>query len=161
MIPQQFKNFSDVSEIDLNDPENFMDTQEIYLGILTKRLLKKFGDDRDITEKQFKDVPDAAHYYFKSSLEYVQNKFSLNDPLICNAVWVNVQDRLNAKYFFNLFLDAMSGISPDDLYEEFLDYQTLHDDDDFPDEAWEETKLFEGVKDENDEPLFHHRINVL
>lgn len=29
-----------------------------------------------------------ATYYFKSSLAYIQGKFLLNDPLICNAYWV-------------------------------------------------------------------------
>ena len=85
--------------------------------------------------------------------------------MICNATWVNVEDRLNAKwekvqYFFELFLKVVSDVSGDTLYEELLDYQTLNNAD-FVDQAWEDAKVFEFVKDENDEHLFHYRIDVL
>ena len=70
---------------------------------------------------------DAVHYYFKLSLEYMKKKFPLNNPLICNAVWVNVPDHINSKwaqvqYFFDLYPNLMSAISVDELYEEFTDY---------------------------------------
>ena len=74
-----------------------MDTQNIYLGVLPKNILKKFSDQDDISQKQCKEFHDAAHYYFKSTLEYIQKKLPLDDPLICNVVWVNVLDRANTK----------------------------------------------------------------
>ena len=81
-----------VSEIDLNDSDNFMETEDIYLGVLTKKTLKNLLDEGDISEQQYKDFHDAVHYYFKLSLQYMKTKFPLNNPLICNAVWVNVSD---------------------------------------------------------------------
>ena len=142
-----------------------MDAQSIYLGILTKNMLKKFLDQGDISQKQYKEFHDAAHYYFKSTLEYIGKKFPLDDPLIFNAVWVNVLDRANTKwehvqYFYDLFPNLMSDISADDLYEEFTDYQTLCDDD-FEDVAWEKAKVLEGLKHDDGENLFHYRMDVL
>ena len=96
----------------------------------------------------------------------IQKKFPLDDPLIVNAAWVNVSDRINAKlenvqYFYDLFPNLMSSISADDLYEEFTDYQTLCGDD-FDDKAWEDAKVSEGLKDDIDgEKLFHYRMDVL
>ena len=55
----------------------------------------------------------------------------------------------------------MSAISADELYEEFTDYQTLNDND-FEERAWEEARVFEGVKTDMDgEISFHFRIDVL
>ena len=48
-----------------------MDTQEIYLGVLTKNMLTKFLDQDDISQKQCKEFLDAAHYYLTSALEYI------------------------------------------------------------------------------------------
>ena len=142
-----------------------MDTQNIYLGVLTKNMLKKLLDQDDILQKQYKEFHDTTHYYFKSTLEYIQKKFPLDDPLICNSVWVNVLDRANTKwehvqYLYDLFPNLMSDISGDDLYEEFIDYQTLCDDD-FEDVAWQEAKILEGLKHDDGGNLFHYKIDVL
>ena len=51
-----------------------MDTQEIYLGVLTKNMLTKFLDQGDISQKQCKEFLDAAHYYLTSALEYILKK---------------------------------------------------------------------------------------
>ena len=142
-----------------------MDTQDIYLGVLTKNMLKKFLDQDDILQKQYKELHDAVHYYFKSALEYIQKNISFDDLLICNAVWVNVLDCVNTKwehvqYFYDLFPNLMSDISAVDFRLQFKDYQTLFDDD-FEHIAWEEAKVLEGLKDDDPENLFHYRIGVL
>ena len=50
MLPTKVREISSISETDLNGPENFMDTQDVYLGVLTKNMLKKFLDqDRNST----------------------------------------------------------------------------------------------------------------
>ena len=66
MIPEKPRYISSISDID---------TQ-------TKLLI-----EGDITAQQDEYFYDAT-YYFKSSLAYIQGKFLLNDPLICNAYWV-------------------------------------------------------------------------
>ena len=55
MLPAKVGEISCISKTDLNDPENFMDTQNIYLGILTtttkkKKMLKKLLDQGDISQ---------------------------------------------------------------------------------------------------------------
>ena len=88
----------------------------------------------------------------------------MDNPLICNAIWVNVLDRINTKwehiqYFYGLFSNLMSDISVDDLCEEFADYQTLCNDG-FVDVALEEANVLEGLKEDNGENLFHYRMGV-
>ena len=47
-LPNKVREVSSISEIYLNHHQNFMDTQDIYLGVLTKNMLKKFLDQEDI-----------------------------------------------------------------------------------------------------------------
>ena len=106
-------------------------------------------------EKQHKDFYDVVHCYFKSSLEFIQRKFPLDDSLICKAVWLNVLDRLQGRweqvqFFFDLYPKLMVGISTDDLYEEFTDYQILRDDE-IGDGAWDDAKVSDGLKSSPDD----------
>ena len=71
ILPTKVRQVSGISEIDLNDSQNFMDTQDIYLGVLTKNMLKRFLDQGDISQKQYTKFHDAVYYYFKSALEYI------------------------------------------------------------------------------------------
>ena len=52
-----------------------MDTQDMYLEVLTKNMLKEFLDQGDVSQKQYKEFHDGVHYYFKSALEHKQKKF--------------------------------------------------------------------------------------
>ena len=146
VTPEKLRDISSISDIDLESPDNFKDTKRFYVGTVTKNTLKKLPNEGDITVQQHKDFYDAAYYYyFKSLLAYIQGKFPLNDPVCCNASWVNVAERVhaeseNVQFFYDLLPDLMNGISTDDLYEEFTDYQILHDDD-ITDEAWREVKV--------------------
>ena len=56
----------------------------------------------------------------------------------------------------------MNRISTDDLYEEFTDYQILHDND-ITDEVWREAKVVDGLKRdvEDEDGLNHYRVDIL
>ena len=165
MLPTKIGEVSSISEIDLNVPQNFMDTQDIYLGVLTKNILKKFLDQGNISHKNTRSSMMLSIIILSLLLNTFKKKFPLDDLLIFNAVWVNVLDRVNTKwqhvqYFYDLFPKMMSDISAYDLYEEFTDYQTLCDDD-FEDVALEGAKVLEGLKHDDGENLFHYRMDVL
>ena len=51
MLPIKVKEISSISDIDLSNSENFMNTQDMYVGVLTKNVLKRKLDEGDITEK--------------------------------------------------------------------------------------------------------------
>ena len=56
----------------------------------------------------------------------------------------------------------MDGIPADTLYEEFIDYQCMNDAD-IGDEAWEEVKASDGVKNDinNENNSYHYRFDIL
>ena len=51
MLPIKVKEISSISDIDLSNSENFRNTQDMYVGVLTKNMLKRKLDEGDITEK--------------------------------------------------------------------------------------------------------------
>ena len=169
MISEKLRDISSISDNDLESPDNFKNTKTLYVGTVTKNTLRKLLNESDIKVQQHKNFFDAAYYYFKSSLAYIQGRFSLNDPLIYNTSWVNVpkqehaeRENVHGQFFYDLFPDLRNEISTGDIYEEFTDYQILHHDD-ITGETWRETKLSDGLmKDVDDEDnSYHYRVNIL
>ena len=73
----------------------------------------------------------------KSSLEYIQEKFPFNN-VISNSVWIDVTQRTNVswqnvQYFLDIycFVKSLENIDHDKVFDEFIDYQTKHEND-FP-----------------------------
>ena len=56
----------------------------------------------------------------------------------------------------------MDGVPVDTLYEEFIDYQCMNDAD-IGDEAWEEAKVSDGVKNDINEEnnSYHYWVDIL
>ena len=79
----------------------------------------------------------------------------MNVPERRHAEWENIQ------FFYELFSDLMNGISTDDLYEEFTDYQILHEDD-ITDEAWREFKVSGCLKKDVDheDNQYNYRVDT-
>ena len=89
---------------------------------------------------------------------------TLNDHVICNAIWIDVTKRSNTRrnivqFFFDKYhaVSSLQGLDLDLVYKEFLNYQSLPDEV-FPSEAWEEAKVVDGNDQEQTE---HFRIDVL
>lgn len=153
----------EIKDLDLTDENIFIPTQSMFLGGITKQTLNRLLNEGDITATVYRKFFTAAHYYFKSSLNYILNKFPLRDELIQNAVWVNVPARIdaewqNVEYFYDRFQAVFQGIPVGSLYEEFCDYQTLTDADICVD-AWKAAKVVEAV--EGDAEIFHYRVDIL
>ena len=70
-------------------------------------------DEGDISERQCKIFFEAVYYYFKTSLEYIKKKFPLDNPFICNAVWVNVPEASWESVQF--FIDAFPGLMDEEM----------------------------------------------
>lgn len=152
-----------ITDIDLDDDEVFKSNQHIFLGGMTKNNLSKLLNDGDIGQSDYDKVFHAAHQYFKHALVYMQQKFPLTDEVLMNARWIDVSKRMagsweNVEYFVQRY-SILCGISHDELYDEYFDYQTLNDNE-IGEQAWEDAKVIdceeEGVPSE-----FHYRVDVL
>ena len=152
-----------VEELDLSDPTIYKEKPTIHLGGTTKFKLQKLLNDGDISERQHVAVFDAAQAYFKTALNYILTKFPLSNEVIIHAKWIDVGGRIDAEwedveFFINSFKPSFEDISPDRVFDEFSDYQTISDEC-IDKKSFEEAKITDG--EENGEELFHYRQDIL
>lgn len=119
--------------IELADCNTYLSTDDIFIGAVAKNKLKAALDNGDMTERQVDNVRSGVLEYLKASLSYIYRKFPVNEPVITNAVWVDITNRLTAKfyqveYFCEQFSVLLGDMDRARLHEEFVDYQTLSDD---------------------------------
>ena len=81
--------------------------------------------------------------------------------LTCNAMWIDVPNRRweNVGFFSEKLPSFFVDIDTDTVFEEFVDYQTLSDED-IDQEAWKEAKLIDKTN-EGDEEVFRYRADIL
>lgn len=164
MKPNAMHNITSITQLDLHDDSIYKDRQDLFLGGLTRGRLNRLLDEGDISQEQYNDFYCAAFAYFKDSVSYIVKKFPLTNPLICNAVWIDVEKRehavwSNVEYFLDRFSTALllENIDHDKLFEEFIDYQSLNEN--LLKEAYEDAKVVDGKI--NGEEVFHYRVDVL
>ena len=114
---------------------------------------------------QYDGFHEGAHFYFRDALLYIRKKFPINNEVICNSTWVDVVKRLeaswdNVEFFLEKFpsISFMAEIDNDSLFEEFIDYQSLTDDD-IGAAAWKDAEV--TTIDRNKQRSVHYRVDVL
>ena len=84
----------------------------------------------------------------------------MNDDVICNSVWTDFNKGSEVSWDnVELFVDkcksvkSVNDIDCDKLYDEFIDYQTLSNNE-IPNTAFDDAKVVDGTIDE--EEVFHY-----
>ena len=130
LLPNVIKDKA-LTGINFDDNEIFKANLQIFLGGMTKSNLSKLLNDGDIEQSDYDKVFDAAHHYFKHVLIYIQHKFSLLDELLINARWIDVPKWISSSWadveYFLQHYSVLSKIPQDELYDEYVEYQTLED----------------------------------
>ena len=98
--------------MNFDDKSIFKDKNDLFLGGTTKAtLLNCLLSYGDISDTDYNTFYDAVFYYYKDSLAYVIKKFPIQNELVCNAVWVDVEKRLDATWHkVQYFLDRFSSV---------------------------------------------------
>ena len=78
MKPDAFQ-VNDITVDLLDDPENYLPLEEIFVGFTTKNLLKKLFNDGEIDKLQYDNVLEAARAFYKESLRCVIKKMDMTD----------------------------------------------------------------------------------
>ena len=128
--------------------------------------MNRLLNNGDITQATYDQFHKGVQLYYKDALDYIQRKFPISDPVICNSRLVDVLQRDKAEWIqIEFFIEKYSNqavlqnIDNDLLLDEFVDYQSMCDDDISAD-AWAETEVVDG-KDENENKIVHYRTDVL
>ena len=167
--PFFLKSITSVADIDLTEESILLDPKTIFLGGTTKATMNRLLNNGDITQATYDQFHKGVQLYYKDALDYIQRKFPISDPVICNSRWVDVLQRDKADWNqVEFFIEKYSLISNqtflqyigNDLqFDEFVDYQSICDDDISAD-AWAEAEVVDG-KDDNENKIVHYCIDVL
>ena len=134
--PSFLKNITSVTDIDLTEESVLLDPKTIFLGGTTKATMNRLLNNGDITQATYDQFHKGVQLYYKDALDYIQRKFPISDPVICNSRWVDVVQRDKAEWNqVEFFIEKYSNqaflqnIDNDLLFNEFVDYQSMYDDD--------------------------------
>ena len=101
---------------------------------IANRIVKLNNGDR--TQATYDQFDKGVQFYYNDALDYIQRKFSISDPIIGNSRWVDVLQRDKAEWNqVEFFIEKYSNrtflqnIDNDLLFDEFVDYQSMYDDD--------------------------------
>ena len=78
MKPDEFQ-VNDVTVDLIDDPENYLPLEGIFVSFTTKNLLKKLFNDGEIYKLQYNNVFEAARTFYKESWKYVIKKMDMTD----------------------------------------------------------------------------------
>ena len=127
---------------------------------IANRIVKLNNGDR--TQATYDQFDKGVQFYYNDALDYIQRKFSISDPIIGNSRWVDVLQRDKAEWNqVEFFIEKYSNrtflqnIDNDLLFDEFVDYQSMCDDD-----TWAEAEVVDG-KDENENKIVLCPFDVL
>ena len=141
------KNISSVADIDLAEESFLLDPKTIFLGGTTKATMSRLLNNDDITQATYDQFHKGVQLYYKDALDYIQRKFPISDPVICNSRWVDVLQRDKAEWNqVEFFIEKYSNrtflqnIDNDLLFDEFVDYQSMCDDN-ISDDAWAQANI--------------------
>ena len=155
-----------VADIDLTEESILLDPKTIFLGGITKATMNRFVNNGDITQATYHQFHKGVQLYYKGALDYIQRKFPISDPVICNSRWVDVLQRDKAEwnqveFFIQKYSDQtfLQNIDNDLLFDEFVDYQSMCYDDISAD-VWAEAEVVDE-KNENENKIVHCCIDVL
>ena len=164
--PTALRGISSISDIDLTDDSIFIESKSIFLGWTTKATLNRLLSEGDISQHKYDSFHTGAHFYLKDALQYIQNKFPIKNEVIHNSVWVDVEKRDKVTWskieFFLLKYSnqtCMEGVDNDKVFEEFVDYQPLTDNE-IGHNAWSEAAVVDG-KGEDGNKIVHYRVDIL
>ena len=90
----------------------------------------------DIIQATYDQFHKGVQLYYKDTLDYIQRKFPISDPVISNSRWVDILQRDKTEWNeVEFFIEKYSNptflqdIDNDLLFDEFFDYQLMCDDD--------------------------------
>ena len=165
--PTALRRVSSISDIDLTDDSIFIEPKSIFLDWTTKATLNILLSEGHISQHKYDSFHTGAHLYFKDALQYIQNKFPIKNEVIHNSVWVDVEKRdkatwSNIEFFLLKYSNqtCMEGVDNDKIFEEFVDYQSLTDNEIGHNNAWSEAEVVDG-KDEDCNKMVHYRVDML
>jgi hypothetical protein len=124
---------NNLNEETLDDESNYVELKEIHIGLTTKSTLNRLCNEGEITNSQYQKTLRACQAFYRESLRYVLTKMH-NNLFWKHCQWIDYFNRRNAswdsvQYFVTQFSNMLcfSENEGDRLYDEFIDYKSVVD----------------------------------
>ena len=118
-----------ITEEVIDDEINYLSPEDIYMGLITRNLLKKKVSDGYLSLAQKDKFIKATLAFYRESLRYVLRKMDVDSSFWEMAQWIDFQNRKQAKWSHVMyFVEKYKGIlqfddyEVDRLFEEFNDF---------------------------------------
>ena len=146
-----------LKEETIDDESNYLGLMEIHIGLSTKSTLNRLRNKGEITNSQYQKTLRACQAFYRESLLYVLTK--MNNIFWKHCQWIDYFNRTNASwesvhYFTTHFSNILhfSEREGDRLYDEFIDYKSVTD---------EEFDLDEALLCSYDDGTNEYRMDVI
>ena len=143
----------------IDDESNYVLSEDIFLGLVTRNLLWKKVEDGDLSVGQHDNLIKATIAFYRQSLWYTLLKMNVDSSFWESAQWIDFDSRQNAKWsHIEYFLEKHKVIlqyddyKMDKLFEEFINFKSLSDSE-LPLGAWE---VDDGSKEYRIDTLWYH-----
>ena len=147
-------------EIAFTDPDNQLDSSKLFIGLVTRSLIRKKLEEGDITDR---DVMKFYSSVIASAVAYVFKWFPLHETLIKDSQFVDFSKKEECDFsmvctFIERYpkLLSFTGKELDKVCEEFLDYQAMSRDE-VPQDVWDEAVCHEDG--EGSTKVTYHRMD--
>lgn len=155
------KDEGELINVDFISRDNQLADTDLFVGFMTRQLLRKLLEDGDVGEPEVKRFYKGVRSFYTTAMQYITCTYPLNDDVLQHAKFINFEMREqvtfdSVEYFVHRFphlLDLRSPREIEALQEEFISYQLLSDTD-IPTNVWENAKVGE------DEDVYY-RIDAL
>ena len=155
----QIRLLDNLTEDIIDDENNYLPLEDIFLSLVTHNLLRKKVEDGDLSVGQHDKFIKATVAFYRGSLRYTLLKMNVDSSFWESIQWIDFDSRQNAKWsHVEYFLEKCKGIlqyddyEMDKLFEEFIDFKSLSDSE-LPPGAWE---VDNGSKEYRIDTLWYH-----
>jgi len=143
----------------IEDEENYLPLSNVFVGMCTRNTLRKLLNEGIIADAQYNLMLKAAQEFYKESLKYVLKKMDNSEGFWKHAFWIDFFHRNKANwedvhYFTEMYKDVLSFSEREyeQLFEEFIDFQTISE---------AEICLDEAIIEEHEDGTKEYRIDVI
>ena len=142
-----------------DDENNYLPSEDIFLGLVTCNLLRKKAEDGDLSVGQHDKFIKATIAFYREILQYTLLKMNVGSSFCKSTQWIDFDSRQNAKWSrVEYIVEKYKGIlqhddyEMDKLFEEFIDFESLSDSE-LPPGIWE---VDDGSKEYRIDTLWYH-----
>ena len=102
----------------IDDENNYLPSEDIFLGLVTRNLLRKKVEDGDLSVGQHDKFNKATIAFYRERLRYTLLKMNVDSSFWESAQWIDFESGQNVKWsHVEYFVEKYKGILQYDDYE--------------------------------------------